>query len=113
MTMTSQPGISAAEHHHLLGGAKEFLLRQAGVLAEFLRREGGDTLSGDFAALAGPAARVAAPGRDVYNKRDGSHFMWMITGGRDHHDLVEGDHHMMHQTGLAEVAAGMPGPHAG
>ena len=48
MTETSAvpaPGISAAEHHCLVQGTREFFARQdASVLAEFIRRAGTDPL---------------------------------------------------------------------
>lgn len=76
MTTMTVPGISAAEQHYLEQGAREFFERQgAEVLAEFARREGGNTLTADFGALAAPATLQEPDHRLNCVKHDnGPHF---------------------------------------
>ena len=76
MTVMTVPGISAAEERCLHEGAPEFFGRQGlGVLAEFLRREGGNPLSGDFGALAEPAVfQERARRLDCRSVENGPHF---------------------------------------
>jgi hypothetical protein len=83
MTETSTvpaPGISAAEHHYLVQGAREFFASQdASVLTEFIRRAGTDPLSGELHALTAPADPPGPPGaRTAYTKQgpNDPHFMW-------------------------------------
>jgi hypothetical protein len=83
MTKTSTasaPGISAAEHYHLVQGAREFFARQdPGVLTEFIRRAGTDPLSGDLHALTASADPPGPPAaRTAYTKPgpNDPHFMW-------------------------------------
>jgi hypothetical protein len=72
------PGITAAEAHWLQQGAREFFEAQgAAVLAELARREGTDPLTGEFRALARPAAAQVPAHREVYDKRDSMHWMYM------------------------------------
>ncbi|HEV3294332.1 MAG TPA: hypothetical protein VG123_35570, partial [Streptosporangiaceae bacterium] len=57
---------------------REFFEAQgAVVLAELARREGADPLTGDFRALAAPAACREPGPREVYDKRDSMHWMYM------------------------------------
>jgi len=79
MTVTAAvPGISAAEDRCMQEGAREFSETQGmDVLAELARREGADPLTGDFRALAAPAASRDRAPRETYNKRDGMHWMYM------------------------------------
>lgn len=59
------PGASDAELDALEQGAWEFFGSQGeSVLLEFLRREGGNPLPGEFAALAAPARREEPARRD-------------------------------------------------
>jgi hypothetical protein len=63
---TVASGISAATLRCLEQGAQEFFARQrTGLLAQFARREGGNPLPGEFAALTapGPWQPPAARGR--------------------------------------------------
>jgi len=71
------PGISAAEQHCLEQGAREFFGRQGtDVLAEFVRREGGNALSGGFAALTEPAVSPGHSQRTGCTTHDGKHWYY-------------------------------------
>ena len=73
--MRTVPGISAAEEHYLHEGAREFFERQGmGVLADFLRRESGNTLSENFGALAEPAISPGHARRLHCTVVDGKHW---------------------------------------
>ena len=74
---TLMPGISAAEQHCLEQGAREFFARQGtGVLAEFVRCQGGNTLSAAFAALREPALSQRHAQRLSCTVHDGKHWYY-------------------------------------
>jgi hypothetical protein len=84
LTTAPAPGISAAEQHYLSLGAREFFERQGvPVIADFLRCQGRGALAADFAALAAPGPWREPGGRSSYDKRDGSHFMYLGHQGHD------------------------------
>jgi hypothetical protein len=83
MITATASGISAAALHCLEQGALAFFARQGnGVLAGFVRQEGGNPLPEEFAALVAPCCWQEPARRGEYGKKDGTH--WMLISPGDH-----------------------------